>query len=77
MKKRTAKFGAHNEKHAKRKNIVANFREDETPTDFPDTRSYAENEESFIFQKYSQSYDGRNRYFQEWTESLYLDSLRK
>ena len=64
MKQRTSKFGAHNE-GVNRKSIVANFREDETPSDFPDTRSYAENEESFIFQKYSQSYDGRNRVFQE------------
>ena len=49
MKKRTAKFGAHNQNYAKQKSLVANFREDDTPSDFPDTRSYAENEESFIF----------------------------
>ena len=64
MRRRSTKFGAHNNNN-NRKSIVANFREDDTPSDFPDTRSYAENEESFVYQKYSQSYDGRNFYFHE------------
>ena len=33
----------------KKKTIIANFAEDDTPSDFPDTRSFNENESSFKF----------------------------
>lgn len=33
----------------KKKTIVANFAEDDTPSEFPDTRSYNDNEQSFKF----------------------------
>lgn len=50
MKKRTAVFGAHEQQNLlKKKTVIANFAEDETPSDFPDTRSYAENEESYRY----------------------------
>lgn len=42
----------------KKKSLVANLKEDETPSEFPDTRSIADNE-NFEFDKYAQSYDGR------------------
>lgn len=64
LKKRAGLVGAHGQM-VKKRTIVANFQEDETPSDFPDTRSYAEHEESFRFDKYAQSWDGRRQYFQE------------
>ena len=33
----------------KKKTITANFKEDETPSEFPDTRSMADDENSFVF----------------------------
>jgi hypothetical protein len=39
----------------KQKTITANFKEDETLNEFPDTRSIADDENSYVFQKYSQS----------------------
>lgn len=42
----------------KKKTIVANFADDDSAiSEFPDTRSMNENEQSFKFQKYSQSFD--------------------
>ena len=51
MKKRSALVGGHEKQHslAKKRTIIANFQEDDTPSDFPDTRSFAENEESYKF----------------------------
>lgn len=55
LKKRGALVKRHDGDEAliKKKTIVANFAEDDTPSDFPDTRSFNENEQSFKFQKYS------------------------
>lgn len=63
LKKRGGLVNRHddgNEGLLRKKTLVANFAEDDTPSEFPDTRSFNENEQSFKMQKYSQSYDQRN-----------------
>ena len=48
VKAREGAFG----KFMKKKSLVANLHEDETPSEFPDTRSVADNEQ-FEFDKYA------------------------
>lgn len=56
MKKRNKKLGDHlNIK----KSLVANLHGDETVQDWPDTRSVASDNNSYVFDKYAQSFDAR------------------
>ena len=60
LKKRTGIMDKHEGPGLqKKKTIVANLAEDETINEFPDTRSNADDENSYMFQRYSKSFDAR------------------
>ena len=59
MKKRGGLVDQHAEGLLKKKTIVANLKEDETVDKFPDTRSNAPDENSYVFEEYAHSYDPR------------------
>jgi hypothetical protein len=61
LKQRTKLVGQHEAPgFIKKKTITANFKEDETPSEFPDTRSNADDENSFAYQQYARSYNHRD-----------------
>lgn len=47
LKQRTKLMDSHVPGLMKKKTITANFKEDETPSEFPDTRSNADDENSY------------------------------
>lgn len=60
LKSRAKLVGDHAPGLIKKKTITANFAEDETPSEFPDTRSQADDENSYAYQKYSRSMNNRD-----------------
>ena len=65
MKKRAKHFkapgmGDLSKNLIKQKTVIANLKEDETPSEFPDTRSQR-NDQSYAFQPYAMSFDDRHK----------------